>query len=177
MTKADIQALFELGLPYMFGGENANAVFSGYPDYAKRKCWQDSKFYRKEQVYISGFDCCGFTCWICTECGLPEHDTLSNMILRRDEHKDHYLFTQRSGMPPYEQLKDTLRVGDFLVIRHGTRHIMMYIGTLRDYGFTAQEAPGLAEYLDHSLAVHCGPHPDYGERIDTAVHRHASGSV
>ena len=41
---------------------------------------------------------------------------------------------------------------------------MIYVGTLRDYGFTAEELPSLADYLDHPLVIHCGGHPDYYDR-------------
>ena len=172
LTGSQAEALFELGMPYMFGGHDANAIMARYPEYAKRKCWENTKFYRIDKVYIYGFDCSGYTRWICTQCGLPEHDLLSNMILRYYENGEHYLYTHKTGLPPCDQLKDTLRVGDFLVTKHAARHIMMYIGTLRDFGFTAEEVPELADYLDYPLVVHCGAHPDYGERFQRFIDEH-----
>lgn len=72
-------------------------------------------------------------------------------------------------MPPYEQLKDFLQIGDLLVAKHSARHIMMYMGTMRDYGFTAEEVPELADYLDYPLVIHCGPNPFYGERFQKFI--------
>jgi hypothetical protein len=52
------------------------------------------------------------------------------------------------------------------------RHVVMYIGTLRDYGFTAEEVPDLAAYLDYPLVIHCGTHPQYGERFQQLIDSH-----
>ena len=46
---------------------------------------------------------------------------------------------------------------------------MMYIGTLADYGFTAEEIPELADYLDYPLVIHCGPSPVYGEIYEQVI--------
>ena len=93
------------------------------------------------------------------------------------EFKNNYLFTHREGqqMPPFEQMKDTLQVGDLFAMKHPYstyRHIMMYIGTLRDFGFTPEETPELAPYLDYPLVAHCGTHPQYGERFQRFIDTH-----
>ena len=46
-----------------------------------------------------------------------------------------------------------------------SRHVMMYIGTLRFFGYTAEEEPALASWLDWPLVIHCGLSPFYGERF------------
>ena len=59
-----------------------------------------------------------------------------------------------------------------LIIKHETakyRHIMMYIGTLRDFGYTAEEEPALEAYLDYPLVIHCGLSPFYGERFQKLI--------
>ncbi len=174
LTGAQVEALFDLGIPYLFGGAVQYGVFSQWPRYGKRVAFQDSQFFREGQLYINGFDCVGFTRWVYRQCGLPEHDTLSNLALHWGDHAGEYVFSQREGqeMPPYRDLSAFLQTGDLFVIKHagGTyRHVMMYIGTLRDFGFSGEETPELAEYLDYPLVIHCGLHPQYGERFQRFI--------
>jgi hypothetical protein len=81
-----------------------------------------------------------------------------------------HVFNHRVGggkeLPPYDQQHLSLRVGDMLAAkRMGSRHVLMYIGTLRDYGFTAEDGPLLAPWLDYPLAIHCGANFVYTERF------------
>ena len=46
-----------------------------------------------------------------------------------------------------------------MVIHHPGTHAMMFMGTLRDYGYTEEQLPALARYLDHPLMLHCGANP------------------
>ena len=172
ITGADLEAVFDEGVPYFFGGIANDYMFSMAPRYRTFACWLSSDYFKKDQYYCYGLDCAGFTQMILSRCGMPRHDTLENMILNwwQYEQEGHHLFNQRPGheMPVFDQLKDTLQVGDFFVARHTGakyRHIMMYIGTPRDFGFTAENAPELAAYLDFPLVIHCGLSPVYGERI------------
>lgn len=172
ITGANVEAMFEHGVPYMFGGKGDELFLSQYPNYAKRKCWETTKFYRKDSMYIYGLDCSGYTQWIYAQAGYPAHDSLSNMILKYEyERNGNHIYNHRAGheMPPYNELKDHLIVGDLLVGKHGARHIMMYIGTLADYGFTAEEVPALQDYLDYPLVIHCGPSPVYGEIFEQVI--------
>ena len=177
LTGAEVEDLFELGIPYLFGGSEAGGVFNKWPEYARRACWQSSKFFVEGQTYINGFDCIGFTRWVYRQCGLPEHDTLSNLALNWGQYGENYVFSQRPGqhLPPYEELSASLRVGDLFIMKQPNatyRHIVMYIGTLRDYGFTAEEVPDLAAYLDYPLVIHCSTHPQYGERFQQFINSH-----
>lgn len=181
ITGADIQPYFEDGLPYFFGGRHEFSfhgityMFYKYPDYAKRNVWEDSGFYVKGRHYLFGLDCCGYTNWIFSEVGWPAHDSLSRILDWYGVYGDRYIhnFRTKEGMPPYGKLAETLQVGDMLLARKDSNHIMMYIGTLREYGFTAESAPELANYLDYALVIHCGRHPDYYHRTKKWVEDHS----
>ena len=70
---------------------------------------------------------------------------------------------------PFDRLYQSLEVGDFLVANAGMRHIMMYIGTLADYGYTVADAPELADYLTYPLLTHCGLCPPYRDRYQAYI--------
>lgn len=182
LTGANVEARFEYGLPYFFGGKHDQEidgvplVFTREPEYAKRVCWETTHFYRKDAYYLYGFDCSGYTQWIFSEVGWPEHDKLDAMINQYGKYgKKYHVYSHRKGkeMPPYSELAQTLEIGDLLVGKKGARHIMMFIGTLRDFGFTAETAPELADYLDYTLVIHCGPNPMYGQRMQQYLDEHA----
>lgn len=172
ITGAEVEPLFELGLPYFFGGTANDLLMSRYPGYGKRKIYERTKFYQKDKVYIYGLDCSGYTQYVYAQAGMPPHDKLDQMILKYDyERKGNHIYNHRAGheMPPFNELKDHLIVGDLLVAKLSARHIMMYIGTLADFGFTAEEVPELADYLDYPLVIHCGPSPVAGERFQQLI--------
>ena len=181
ITGAGIENYFPYVMPYFFGGKPDQQVdgvplwYSQYPEYAKRKAWENTHFYRKGAYYIYGMDCSGYTLWICDQVGWPEHDALDQMILNYGKYGKYHLYSHRKGqtMPPYTELAQHLEIGDFLAAKKGSRHIMMFIGTLRDFGFTAETAPELAAYLDYALVIHSGPNPDYGARIQQYLDEHA----
>lgn len=175
LTGAEVEAVFPLGAPYFFGGKHdfmTNGVPHMYlrmPDYAKRKCWETTHFYRKDAEYLYGFDCSGFTQWVYSELGWEEHPKLDQMILNYGKYgKKNHLFTHRKGqeMPAWNELANHLVPGDLLVGKlHGARHVMMFCGTLRQFGYTAEEVPELAAYLDYALVIHCGPNFTYTTRM------------
>ena len=185
ITGANIQPVFEYGMPYYFGGQDANYILQKAPQYTKVTVGADTggtKFFKVGMTFIRGFDCSGYTKWICRQAGLNEfgekgHPGLQAMILDDIYKENNHIFSGGSKavklkskpMPAYDQLKDTLIVGDMLVSNDGSRHIMMYIGTLRDYGFTAEEVPELADYLDYPLVIHDGPSPVAGERFQKFI--------
>ena len=159
ITGAQVESIFDLGIPYYFGGKYMERITSRLPEFSKYKCWETTKFYRKDKFYIDGFDCSGYTQWIYSEVGMPAHDSLSNMILKWDyQRAGNHLYNHREGfeMPPYDELKDHLIVGDLLVAKHGARHIMMYIGTLRDYNFTAEDMKNIVIAYEPVWAIGTG---------------------
>ncbi len=176
LTGADVQPLFEAGIPYFFGGQDTKKLFASYPHYAQRDCLESAGHYIKGEKYLFGFDCSGFCRYVYAENDLGDIDTLSNMILHHRYYPKEmggdgsHLYNHRTGMPPYEELAKELQVGDLLVGKFRARHILMFIGTLRDYGFTEEElGEALAPYIDYPLAIHCGPNPQYEERIQQVI--------
>jgi hypothetical protein len=161
ITGADIKARYKYGMPYMFGGKDEDNLMK------VKKCLETTKFFRKGKTYVYGFDCSGFTNWINKQVGKPEHDSLQNMILQKGK------YGEKNHLPvkdlPFDELPKHLQVGDFLVGKHSARHIMMFIGTLADYGYTAENAPELADYLDYPIVVNSGKNPFYGERYEKYI--------
>ena len=160
ITGANVQARFSLGLPYLFGGKDADKLMTVW--YAT----DSSKNFTIGKKYLYGFDCLGFANWINFESGKPQLDTLEQMITNRDLYRHNQL---DMDYIPFDHLWETLQVGDFLVANAGSRHIMMYIGTLADYGYTAEDASGLKDYLAYPLLVHCGLCPPYAARYQAYI--------
>ncbi len=182
LTGAGVEPHFAYGLPYFFGGyyeykvKGEQLLFSREPEYAKRKCWEQTRFYDKNAYYLYGLDCSGYTRWIYNEVGWPRHDKLSAMVNQWGKYqKQNHVYSHREGyeMPPYGELAPNLQLGDLLVANAGARHVMMFIGTLREFGYTAETAPELADYLDYVLVIHSGPNPDYGARMQKYLDEHA----
>ena len=183
MTGAEVAATFVDGCPYFFGGKaddetTLTRLFSRAPLYSKREIWEQTRFYDKGSYYLYGLDCSGFTQWVYAEAGLPKHDSLSNMILQYGKYGKNHVYSHRKGkgMPSYDKLAENLQVGDLLVAKKRARHIMMFIGTLRDFGYTEEELPELAPYLDYALVIHCGPNFAYTDRIQAFLDAHQDDS-
>ena len=160
ITGADIQARYPLGVPYLFGGKDESRLLT--------VCYatDSSQNFTLGEPYLYGFDCSGFADWINFQAGKPKLDTLEQLITNRDLYGKNRVDV-RDIQP--DQLYKALRVGDFLVANAGRRHILMYIGTLADFGVTAGDAPELQAYLTYPLVVHCGLCPPYGERYQAYI--------
>ncbi len=160
LTGADIQARYEYGVPYFFGGKKVDDLMK------IKKPIETTRYYNPKRAYVYGFDCTGFTQWINKQTGKPEHDSLSGMILKYAKYANNHLPIKDL---PFETLHEHLQVGDFLVGKHRSRHIMMYIGTLEDYGFTAETALEAKDYLNYPLVIHSGANPFYPERYQRYI--------
>lgn len=140
-----LRAKYAGGVPYYFAGNNPELILKQrYPQ-------QASKWFKLDRMYLYGFDCKGYTRWCFETLGLPNHPSLSE--IHTDANK-----LNLDGIEP-SQLHKVLQVGDLYAITYGGRHVMMYIGTLRDYGLI--EHPDLQDYLDYPLVIHCGNNPFY----------------
>ena len=177
LTGTAIETLFPWGVPYFFGGlsgaPGSGYFYFSYPDYHVHVCTKGSSYFKAGTKYFYGLDCSGFIRHVYRACKMPRIPNLSD-ILNKWEYRSHHLYDSREGheAPPYKELKDTLQVGDLLVIRHEKseyRHVMMYIGTMADFGYTAEEEPALAKWLEYPLVIHCGLSPFYGERFQKLI--------
>ncbi|MGI6700514.1 MAG: hypothetical protein ACOX6G_09445 [Christensenellales bacterium] len=174
LTGSNIQAVFPLGVPYFYGGQSYDRMMANYPNYSRANSLETTSFFKAGKLYILGFDCAGYADWICESNGLEEVPPLSSALTNYGKYGRNYVFTSNSNvkkpMPDWSVVAQHLQVGDFYIVyRNGSRHILMFIGTLRDYSFTKKEAPLLADYLDYPLVAHCGTSPVFGERFSNFI--------
>ncbi|MBE0601617.1 MAG: hypothetical protein IH607_07495, partial [Firmicutes bacterium] len=162
LTGAQVQARFPLGLPYMFGGKDeANLLLPWHS-------LETTKNFIKGEKYLYGFDCSGFSNWINFQCGKPQHEGLEQLLYNRGRYRKNHINVV--GVPT-DSLYTELEVGDYLITNSSAsgRHILMFIGTLADFGYTAESAPELKDYLTYPLVVHCGLCPPYAERYQAYI--------
>ena len=135
----------EYGAPYLFAGSNISSLLK--PRFAS----QNSHYYSTAKKYLGGFDCIGYIRYVHNSAGMKRLPAISAMKDEQDS-----LISVKNV--PYDQWYTVLKVGDCIPIHHqgGGYHIMMYVGTLRDFGFTAEFLGELAPYIDYPLAIHCG---------------------
>ena len=150
----------ETGVPYYYGGHAEEKVLHRFFPL------QESKYYKKDKLYLCGFDCGSFTHWIEERNGYAPHEELVVIV---DEREDTFPFR---GLAPRDWVRG-LAPGDTLVFNHGTFHTGMYIGTPRMYGLNAENAPELAEWLDVPMMIHCGEDPFCYDRFKAYIDAHA----
>ena len=161
-TGADIKPPLPYGVPYFWGGQAPSHVFAKAPDYVVQKAWSSSPIWYDEGVtYIYGFDCVGFVSWVWSQAG---QQWLGADTLLADR-TCHRLSSSTVEQPPFRYLAEQLELGDTLVIRYPGVHVMIYIGTLRMYGYTEQEVPELAPWLDYPLVIHSTTHAQVARRF------------
>ncbi|MBR6028087.1 MAG: C40 family peptidase [Clostridia bacterium] len=171
LTGAGIEAVFEAGTPYLFGGKYSPRMFERAPAYSKRIAYTDTDFFRNGQVYLFGFDCSGFIQYIDMQTGKQKLPPLSTILYAASHHTSPKVVVTSADAPRLKRLRRQLEPGDLFVIRTKYNHVMMYIGTLRDYGL-GRDNPRLKPYLDYPLCVHCGLSPMYGQRMTNWLRKH-----
>ena len=165
-TGAGLSPVAPNGCPYFFGGKDATLVGR------TQKAWESSTYYKEGQWYPGGLDCVGFTRYVFSASGHSEHPAISAMVGERGRP---YQVPMSEGQPA-ALLSEVLRTGDLLALRHasGGYHVLMYIGTLRSFGFT-EDTVGtkLADKLDYPLLIHCSSNRDYSERYTYWIRENA----
>ena len=164
LTGQDIQPPLPFGVPYLYGGQAESHVFAKAPDYVVQAAWINSPiYYRAGTMYIYGFDCAGYAKWVFRQAGLGAMPGASDML----GDGAHHVF--RSGgkeMPPFSELASSLLPGDVLVT---DSHIALYLGTLRQFGYTPEEAPALEPWLDWPLVIHSTVHAGVADHFSYLI--------
>lgn len=169
LTGSSLKALFKYGVPYFFGGTNAKTLMAKYPEYSSLQAWQSSTFFHAGEWYVYGFDCGGFSQYVQAQQNKSEHPKISVMY-SEGRCGRHIICSHKQNYPAWNTLFNTLQYGDYVVGHHGNyNHIMVYMGTLRMYGYTEDELPKLAAYLDYPLVIHSGTNPAYTERMNRYI--------
>ena len=153
ITGSDVKARMPYGVPYLYGGQAETHVFAKEPEYIVQAAWINSPiYYRAGVMYIYGFDCAGYVKWVWKQAGrgaLPSGQEMLNDGIRSFYH------STGKEMPPFPESARTLLPGDLLVTE---THMAIFLGTLRGFGYTAEDAPDLAPWLDWPLVIHSTVH-------------------
>ena len=151
-----MQVSLPLGVPYYYaGGSEDKFLHRFYPS-------TTTHYYQDTHMYLCGLDCVGMTRLVYEKSGLERHPSIVD-ILRHAVGTD----TLKKHAP--ESWYMFLQPGDLIAVKHGTYHIMMYLGTMRQFGFSASDAGEAAELLDSPLVIHCGGNPFYYDRYQEYI--------
>ena len=144
-------ASLPLGVPYYYaGGTEEKFLRRFFPS-------TTTNYYQDSHMYLCGLDCVGMTHLVYEKCGLEKHPSISDLLHLGVGHS----MLKKNDTSRWYML---LKPGDLIAVKHGTFHIMMYIGTLRQFGWKESTAGEAAELLDEPLVIHCGGNPFYHER-------------
>ncbi len=171
ITGANVEARYQYGIPYMWGGRSESMFLK------IAEAQEDNGFFGIGERYVGGLDCIGLIRWIQRQTGRPELARLEELLRHPERYADNRL---PLDAVPWGELHRYLCPGDYLIIRsRSSRHVMMYIGTLRHYGYDVGEAgPAMAPWLDHPLFLQSGSNhfhgPWYQQFIREKRYRHVS---
>ena len=145
-----------LGVPYYYaGGTEEKFLHRYYPS-------TTTHYYLESHMYLCGLDCVGMSRLVYEKCGLERHPSISDILFRNVGHSA----LANNDPSRWHML---LQPGDLVCVKHGTFHVMMYLGTMRMFGWTEANAGEAAGLLDEPLVIHCGGDPFYYERYKTYI--------
>lgn len=151
-----LTASLPLGVPYYYAGSSEEKILRRfYPETVTR-------YYRADRMYFGGLDCVGMTRLVYQKSNMERHPSIAAIL-------DRGIGTAAlKGRDPSEW-PSLLLPGELFCVRHGTYHIMMYLGTLRQFGWTEADAGEAAPLLDEPLVIHCGGNLFYYDRYLTYI--------
>ena len=167
ITGSAVNARMAYGIPFLWGGRAENHVFAKEPDYVVQAAWTNSRiYYRAGNKYMYGFDCYGFIEWVWKHTQPAALPTIEELFRAKGR--------QFPGPSAEKGAKYTdpdygLQAGDLFVMEHPGKHIAMYIGTLRMFGYTAEEIPALAGELDTPLIIHSTVNGSIADRFEYLI--------
>lgn len=144
-------ASLPLGVPYYYAGRTEEKFLNRY--YPQTI----TNYYRPDHMYFCGLDCAGMTRLIFDKCKWEQHPTIMAMLARG-------IGTSALKNREPAEWPSLLLPGELFCVHHGTYHVMMYLGTLRQFGWTEADAGEAASLLDEPLVIHCGGNPFYYDR-------------
>ncbi len=162
VTGAELEPLFSLGVPYFWGGRNFRTITGRLPEYNVREAWQSSiNYYQKGTTYLYGFDCIGLVKYIYSAAGHRIDGTVEALLEASVCRAGHHIWCSDTHPLPedWALAAEKLEIGDLIWVKHPGVHAMVYIGTLRDYGYTEEQLPALSGALDYPLAIQSGRNP------------------
>ena len=146
-----LTARLPLGVPYYYAGRSEEKFLHRFhPE-------TTTNYYRYENLYFCGLDCVGMTRLVYEKSGLERHPSIVDIL-----HGEIGTAALRENDPSVWPA--FLQPGDLIGVKHGYYHVMMYLGTLRQFGWTEATAGDAAPVLDAPLVLHCGGNPFYYDR-------------
>ena len=145
-----------LGVPYYYAGGSEDKFLRRFIPSTTTNYYQDT------HMYLCGLDCVGMTHLVYEKCGLERHPSISDVLYRGVGHAA----LAENGTERWYML---LQPGDLICVKHGTFHVLMYLGTMRMFGWTEWTAGEAAGLLDEPLVIHCGGNPFYYERYQEYI--------
>ena len=140
-----------LGVPYYYAGGSEDKFLHRYVPSTT------THYYLDTHMYLCGLDCVGMSRLVYGKCGLERHPSISDILFRGLGHS-----ALKDNDPSRWYMM--LQPGDLVCVKHGTFHVMMYLGTMRMFGWTEATAGEAAGLLDEPLVIHCGGNPFYYDR-------------
>ena len=151
-----MEVTLPLGVPYYYAGGSEDTFLRRFIPSTTTHYYLDS------HMYLCGLDCVGMSRLVYEKCGLERHPSISDILFRGVGHS---ALAENDPSRWYMLLQP----GDLVCVKHGTFHVMMYLGTMRMFGWQEGNAGEADALLDEPLVIHCGGNPFYYDRYKVYI--------